>query len=170
MTWSGLKHEIESRFADAVRGKVHLYSTRYGQPGRKSMDGRGWITYRGEEVASFDTALSRQNFGAYYHEATRTPYKGHPAVAGEERMPGRTVEPGEFSRFDLHESCWTMLDLPIDEALTSENPLIRALAVLDRRVGKRRLRSFIGADHHPLVQRLLDIRLREEGIALPHAG
>ena len=57
------------------------------------------------------------------------------------------------------------LTLPIDDALKSPSPLVRGLAVIDRRVGKRRLRSLdIGPDEHPLVRELYQLRREAEGI------
>ena len=52
----------------------------------------------------------------------------------------------------------------IDEAIISDNPIIRAFAMLDRRLGKRRLRQIDKTDLHPLVLRLLNLRLECENI------
>lgn len=160
MKWSKLKKEIESRFAVSVQGKIHLYSTRYGN----SSLGRGWITYQKDQIVNFESSLSRKNFGAYYHEATVTRCRKHKAVAEEERTPGRVIERGEFSRFDLHEACWELLNLPIDKAIASKNPLIQGLAFLDRRVGKERIASFSTKGLHPFAKKMLEIRRQEEAI------
>ena len=57
------------------------------------------------------------------------------------------------------------LSLPVDVALASESPLLRALAVLDARVGKRRLRALAATpDEHPLVAALLHLRCDAEGV------
>jgi|SRR5918912_1846547 hypothetical protein len=160
MKWSKLKKEIESRFATSVQGKVHLYSTRYRR--LDSTLGRGWITYQKEQIVNFESFLSWANFGAYYHEATNTECLRHTAVAEEERTPSFVIERGEFSRFDLHEACWEMLNLSIDEALVSKNPLIQGLAFLDRRVGKERIFSFQVEGLHPLAKKMLEIRRHEE--------
>lgn len=45
------------------------------------------------------------------------------------------------------------------------DPVIRALAVLDARYGKRRLTAFDPVDEHPLVRRLFYLRCEAEGIA-----
>ena len=57
------------------------------------------------------------------------------------------------------------LRLSIEDALTSDRPLVRALAVIDRRVGKRRLRSLeIGPEEHPLIREFYQLRCEAEGI------
>ena len=58
------------------------------------------------------------------------------------------------------------LSIAIDDALASPSPLLRALAVCDRRVGKRRLRSLDTTDEHPLVRELFVARCACEGIDL----
>ena len=59
------------------------------------------------------------------------------------------------------------LALSIEDALISDRPLVRALAVIDRRAGKRRLRRLeIGPEEHPLVRELYQLRCEAEGIPL----
>jgi hypothetical protein len=67
---------------------------------------------------------------------------------------------GEFTRA-LVDYC----DLSFDEAVASPYMLHRALAVLDRRLGKRRLKALVlSPAEHPLVRRLLALRLETEGV------
>jgi hypothetical protein len=57
------------------------------------------------------------------------------------------------------------LNMSIDDSLTSQNAIIRALGVLDQRCGKRRLRSIALESSAPaFVRELLDLRLSAEGI------
>jgi hypothetical protein len=59
-------------------------------------------------------------------------------------------------------------DLPVDEALVSSNLVHRALAVLDRRLGKRRLGKLeCRTDEHPLVMGLYRFRCSSEGVPVP---
>jgi hypothetical protein len=71
----------------------------------------------------------------------------------------------EYDDYRALEDLKRYLALPIDDALRSSGPLLRALAVIDRRVGKRRLRSLdIGPEEHPLVHELYRLRCEAEGI------
>ena len=56
------------------------------------------------------------------------------------------------------------LHLSIDDILASENVLIRAIGMLDRRLGKRRLPALAGSVNHPLVRLLYVFRCEAEGI------
>lgn len=162
MKWSKLKQTIEDKFADAVKGRVELFSTRYNKP--NSSTGRGWITIDGEQIVNFSTMKSGEIYRCVYHEATPTDCVTHPAVPDEQRTPGQLIEEGEFSRFDLHNCCFEYLNLTVEQGLAHESPLINLLAVLDKRLGKRRLPSLKDQKHHPLVRRMLDFRLKVDGL------
>jgi hypothetical protein len=106
--------------------------------------------------------LSGLKYRAVYHEATNTICAKHPAVADGERKPGNVVEPGEFSRFDLHEACWEYIHSSVTDSLNSGNPLVASLAVLNAKVGKGRLKKLAAKELHPLTRALLDFRLQAE--------
>lgn len=159
MKWSKLKKTVEERFADSVRGKVHIYSTRYSSNGNRCKCGRAWLTYNGEQIANFETILNLRRSFIIREPLTEC---GHVAIESGMRRPDKLVERGEFSRFHLHEACCQFLQLSIDNALNSANPLIQGLAFLDARVGKRRLAALETIELHPLSKALLDIRLAED--------
>ena len=85
-----------------------------------------------------------------------------------------TIDSREIASFDTsaqYDDYQALADLKaylllsVDDALQSGSPLIRALAVIDRRVGKRRLRSLeIGPEEHSLVYELYRLRCEAEGI------
>jgi len=106
---------------------------------------------------------SGEIYRCIYHQATPTNCVKHQAVKDEERTAGLLIEEGEFSRFDLHNCCFEYLNLTVEDCLAHPSPLINLLAVLDRRLGKRRLPTLVERKHHPLVMRLLEFRLTEEG-------
>jgi uncharacterized membrane protein len=162
MKWSKLKQTIEDKFADSVKGRVELFSTRYNKP--NSSTGRGWITIDGEQIVNFSTMKSGEIYRCVYHEATPTDCVTHPAVPDEQRTPGQLIEEGEFSRFDLHNCCFEYLNLTVEQGLAHESPLINLLAILDKRLGKRRLPLLKEKIRHPLVRRMLDLRLKAEGL------
>lgn len=57
------------------------------------------------------------------------------------------------------EVCWGFSNLNIGDTLTSENPIINALAMIDKRLGKRRLKKINITGLHPLALILLNLRL-----------
>jgi hypothetical protein len=160
MQWSKLKQTMESKFADSVKGRVQLFSTAYRKP--KSNDGRGWITVDKEEIVNFSTIQSWRNFGALFHEATMTTCLRHSSIDESSRSADKLIEDGEFSRFDLHNCCWEYLNLTVEEGLEHKSPLINLFAVLDKRLGKRRLVCIDKSKLHPLTKWFYEFRLAAE--------
>jgi hypothetical protein len=92
--------------------------------------------------------------------------------AGRSRRVGDGARVGVYSDRDAIAELRAFLSMPGGEALASPSPLLRALAVLDARVGKRRLAALAAApDLHPLVRTLLAVRCDAEGVRVaPPAG
>jgi len=66
---------------------------------------------------------------------------------------------GELSRKDAYQACWEFVhDLSIESAISSEDPLVQSLAVIDSRVGKRKLKTIHIDKLHPLASKLFTER------------
>jgi hypothetical protein len=157
MKWSKLKKTVEAKFAESVRPRVNLFTTRYTIASGFMV--RGWITVDKVEIANFSTP---DNYNKFEWDTPEL----HQRIPSEERTLGLAMEKGEFSRVDFLDSCWEYINLSIDDAISSENPIINAFAMLDSRLGKRRLKRINRTDLHPLVLRMLDLRLECEHIPL----
>jgi hypothetical protein len=135
-------------FAESVKGRVRLRTTGY----HKCHDeqGRYWITVDGREIVSMPHWIC-------------TWYGWEDAVP-----PDRTEEFNEYmamaTKGGLGRSMWRYQSLSIDEILSSEDVFIRALGMLDRRLGKRRLRALDPKEAHPLVRAFHRFRCEAEGI------
>lgn len=71
----------------------------------------------------------------------------------------------EFSDAVALEDLEAYLSMPLEDALVAPSPLVRALAMIDRRFGKRRLRALQFAKNElPLVRALHALRCEAEGI------
>lgn len=162
MKWSKLKQTIEDRFADSVKGRVELFSTVYRK--HSSDMGRGWITIDKKQIADFSTAKSFWLYSRGYNETTPTNCATHPIVEDSQRTEGQLVEEGEFSRWDLYECCWEYLNLTVEQGLEHKSPIINSLAVLDKRLGKRRIVDIDKAELHPMTKLLLEFRLSAENL------
>ena len=77
----------------------------------------------------------------------------------------RRFEIGVYTWWDLPAAAWEYLNLSIDDAMASENTVIRALAMLDKRLGRRRLVTLDPSSETPLVATLLRFRLEVAGLA-----
>jgi hypothetical protein len=171
MQWSKLKARVEAFFAPSMSGRVELRTTRYRHV--HDGEGRGWITIDGIEVYNFCTlkywvewnALSAELRQAHGATDLRDPEQRrayHDAGREAEQI---LAERGILSQGWFETSLAEYLTLALDDALASDDLVHRALAVLDGRLGKRRLQSFpLRADESPLVRRLLDLRCEVEGV------
>ena len=155
MKWSKLKCLVEDRFSPALAGRVSIYSTRYGN----CTCGRAWITVDGEEIANFCTrARANREF-----EETLIDRGSPPDPC--DREPDVPLGYGELSRQDAYAACWSFVhDLSIEQALADSDLLVQALAVLDSRLGKRRLSDLDATNMHPLARKMLLVRLEAEGL------
>ena len=147
MKWSQLKHRAEALIAKSLKSRVAYYSTRY----RKDHDreGRGWITVDGIEVFDMSTlrawaeqhAMTKQALGIderwkweqwpYHSNTGYWEYWYHKAEADR-------LARGVLARWDFNQALFDYLNLSLEDALASPNVVIRALAMFDRRLGRRR--------------------------------
>ncbi|MGE5293954.1 MAG: PcfJ domain-containing protein [Solirubrobacterales bacterium] len=156
MKWSQLRKRIEDLLADSVRERVQIGSTAYG----RSSDGRGWISIDGHEILVM-TWTNAESWSFPRDQEGRAQFAEARDQAHAKNM---------FSRREWHESLFDYLSLSMEDILTSGNLLIRAIGMLDARLGKRRLRKIDIAQEHPLVQRLYCLRCDTEGLdSLPAA-
>ena len=150
MRWSKLRKLVEKRFCDEVKRRVAIKSTVYGN----CSCGHAWVTLDGEVLANFRTRAYWNEIGGQAAENTINKYRDQYVVYGE------------GSRQDFYESCWDYVHkIPIDDALSESDPVVQAFAVIDRRVGKRRLAKIDQDKLHPLARRLFLERMESSSAA-----
>lgn len=159
MRWSQLKKRVEDNFATSVRGRVELFQTCY----RRSMDefGETWIVLDGNRRFSWGDMSAFHAEGARNLAAARN---GITVAEQEWLFEDALTERGVEFRWGIHVLLLQYLSLPIDLSLKDRSPIIRGIAILDRRCGKRRLLSMKIADEHPFVQAMYDFRRVADGI------
>ena len=139
-----IKKRVEGNLAKSVKGKVEFFTTAYRKP--NSSSGRGWITVEGKEIINFSTMDSGSIYGPVYNETTpdtKKRYATHVKISPEERTEGQLSERGEFSRFDLHICMFESLNMLPTAMLEHESPIVQALGILDKRIGKRTLKKLL---------------------------
>ena len=169
MQWSKLKSLVEARFAPSLTRRISLHQARYRYTAEEM--GRVWIAVDGRDVASFATGVSwRATMAGAERLMDERAAWGSPAAYNQacDEAAAEVRRAGVYDDRDALAELETYLSLPMEEALASPSPLLRALAALDARVGKRRLRVLAAApDGHPLVQQILALRCEAEGIRMP---
>ena len=146
MQWSKLKSRVKSLICPGLRGRIDFHLTSY----RESHDGTAkvWITVDGQRVFS----------------CKHYPYEWAEAEAHNGGLRGEQVK--EFLRDkeihrpkDFGDAMRVYLDMPVREALESADPLVKAFALVDRRLGKRTLEKLeISDSEHTLVRAFYELR------------
>lgn len=148
MRWSKFRRLVLDRFAPALQGRLDLHSAAYG----RCSCGHAWMTYDGRVIANFCTRTHAIAQG--YETTTATPNAMYLTQAAGF---------GEWSRQNAYRSCWAFVhDLSVEQALAHADPLVRALAIADGRVGRRRL-ALVDEGEHALVRLIAAFRRRPAG-------
>jgi hypothetical protein len=80
------------------------------------------------------------------------------------RPSGADLVPGPHNQWSLHDALVAHLTLALPAALSSADPVQRGLALIDRRLGRRRFEALqLSREEHPLVVRLYRLRAEAEG-------
>ena len=147
MQWSKLKTKVKDFICPELKDRIDFYVTSY----RESHDGadKVWITVDGQKIFSCKH---------YPHEWAEAEAYGA-GLRGEE-VKSLLVKEEIHSPRDFGEAMRVYLDSPIHEALESSDPLVKAFAIVDRRVGKRMLGKLeILESEHSLVRAFYELRL-----------
>jgi hypothetical protein len=159
MRWSQLKKQLQDRFATSVAASIDLNQTRY----RHSHDHEGefWINLHGSRIFSAGSLSYLSSLGAL--TAKNRADGSTPAQAYELAWPVMDSS-GLFLLEQMNKDLFCSLSLTVEGMSEHSNPVLRALAVIDARYGKRRLATFDPNTEHPLVKKLHILRCEAEGI------
>jgi hypothetical protein len=180
LQWSKTKSTIESFLCEKLKGRIKVHATVY----RKFHDrpSRVWITLDKKEIVSASDISYAVKYEKVYQQMKKEvdqqeiPYNENWEVMfnskerqeleklsddAEEIMMNQNT----FESYHLYSAFMKYSSLSIEEAIKSENILIRAYAMFDRRLGKRRLKELDLTEHtHPLILDFYKIRCDVEGI------
>lgn len=138
MQWSRAKKQFESLLAPSFQKRLRVHVTEYSKASRDASGqamGRGWITLDGDELVSI-----------------QIPSPGDSQLG----LPPGTMSFGQAVR--------AYLDLTLDQAMVSTDGLVRGLAFLDRRLGKRRLKKVEISELDGFSALTYGLRCQAEGV------
>lgn len=180
MQWSKTKSTLESFLCDKLQERIKLYATVY----RKFHDSpsRVWITFDNKEIMSasdvtyqikheelYRKIKKEENlkgipFSENWHEMFHSPERQE-LIKASDKVDEMMVKQNTFNSYQFYSAFMEYSSLSIHEALHSENIIIRAYAMFDRRLGKRRLKQFefTVENTHPLILDFYKIRCDVEG-------
>lgn len=171
MQWSKLRKTVNDLLADSVKNRLQFHVTRYSSG---STMARGWITWDKKEIVNFSTVEKYMEYFKVAHQIQeingcadfRDPSQKEGYYTALEESKEILRQKGVFSRFDFYDSLVDYLELSIEDAMKSENPIIEAVSMLDRRLGKRRLREVGNHLKHPLAKMFYELRCEAEGLKI----
>jgi hypothetical protein len=147
MQWSKLKSRVRDFIYPELKDRIDFHLTSY----RKSHDGEDkiWITIDGERIFSF------KHYPFEFGERELVWFEGKNIEEARELLSEKEIhKPEEFGN-----SMRIYLDMPIEEALQSANPIIKSFAIVDRRIGKRSIEKLqISDSEHTLVKAFYNLR------------
>ena len=160
-TWSGIRKTLESEYlAESLKGHISYFATSYSRS--PDHEGRAAIRYDGKEIIK----------GGYYQNWTKADL--FPKDEKYERrmseefafMDDTAIKLGVFDQTCFYKAFDEFDNQSIEKSLCSENLLVRIFAVLDRRVGKRKLISMKETieNEDDTFKEFFTIRMNAEGI------
>ena len=165
-TWSGIRNKLENDYlCPALRGHIQYFATSYS----KSADheGRAAIRMDGVEVLRSNYYTYFENVWTKFHHLRSTTLKDcDSAKEAINQAHAFALEQGTFDQKVFYEAFGIFDNQSIEKSLVSENPLVRIFALLDRRLGKRRLLALEESMEQELdwVRAFYVIRMQAEGL------
>lgn len=135
-SWAGLNRQLSECLCDAFKPRITYFLTGYSAV--HNAHGRAAIRLDGKELVRFS-----------WHEMYRqekqlsqlSAFCDMPFEAAQNLLKPQWNADCAYSEMDFLDAALRFRNLPIRDALESENGIIRILGILDRRVGKRTLRQ-----------------------------
>lgn len=160
-TWSSIRNKLETEYMVlSLREHIQYFATTYSKS--PDHEGRAAIRYNGKEII-------KGNYWNQYVKAHLFPKDDTYDRRMRESflfIDNTALELGVFDQRCFYQAFEGFDKQNIDKSMSSDNLIVRIFAILDRRVGKRRLisiRNFI-EDQPSVFQELYAIRVHHEGL------
>lgn len=135
-SWSGLNKQLSDSLCEPLKNRITYFLTRYHDVhnayGRAAvrLDKTELVIFSWIEMYNQENAVSEMhaNHGLSFYEA-------------EEKLKPEWDQNCTYCEMDFLSAANDFLQMPICDALNSENYIIRIFAILDKRIGKRTLQA-----------------------------
>lgn len=161
-SWSGLNKRLSDFLCEPLKGRITYFFTRY----HKVHDsyGRAAIRLDGKESVWFSwIELYRQENDL--HNLWKETGRWKP---DDPDLQAKWEQNGTYCDMDFLHSALSFIRMPFHEAIEHKDPIIRVLAVIDRRLGKRTLQRIHAekkfVSYPQWVRQFYELRFAAEGI------
>ena len=164
-TWSGIRNKLENDYlCPTLRGHIQDFAASYWES--HDQTGRAAIRLDGVEVLRSNYYAYEQNYWNRYQALRREGIGQDDRTAPFRLAHEGTLNDGCFDNGFFYEAFHEFDNQSIEKSLVSKNPLVRILALLDRRLGKRRLLALEESMEQELdwVRAFYVIRMQAEGL------
>lgn len=134
-TWSGIRKKLEGEYlAQSLQGHIQYYATSYSKS--PDHEGRAAIRYNGKEIIK----------GCYWNNWTKADLfpkdeKYHKRISTEMAyLDDTALKLGVFDQRCFYKAFAEFDNQSIEASLKSNDLIVRIFALLDRRIGRRRLK------------------------------
>lgn len=150
---------LQSLWAPSVVARLDIHMTLYRHS--KEEYGRVWFTWDGKDIYGFDDASFWRRVRPLFDELVSVGETDHD---GWDRAMKTAHAEGESDTWSVVAAAEKYIDLQPLAAIASADPVVRALVLLDRRLGKRTWLGFdLASEAHPFVRRMHALRGEAEG-------
>ncbi len=136
-TWSGIRAKLEKEYlAPALRGHLAYFATSYSKC--PDHEGRAAVLLDGKEIISSNYYEHMISQSVQWHKIKEE----DPDISNADQWSKAfdlALKEGTFEQHNFYKAFEEFDNQCIEKSLASDNPLVRMLAILDRRVGKRTL-------------------------------
>ena len=165
ISWGAMRKILEQdNICDALKGRVQYFATRY----RKSHDQEGRVAIRIDSEELFKSCF-------YDWQTKRVIARDHLDIPNMHKLSwveyweAVHLEAKNFAGFDQHgfyNAFYLYQNSSIEESLCSPDPVVRLFAIMDKRVGKRRLQKILPeVENQPeWLQAFYSLRIAAEGL------
>ena len=170
MRWSKLKQRIEEGLADSAKGRVEVWSTRYRRA--HDQEGEAWITIDGQRVHSMGTLTHLIEWYERSRELQKErdclDYRDRAQIDGyreaEREVQTQLRSEGVIPLWEFNDALFEYLNMSLEQVLNSDQMIVRALGMFDKRLGKRRLAAMDVSGEHELIKGFYRVRCALEGL------
>ena len=163
ISWSAMRKILEQEnICNSLKGRIQYFQTNYR--GAHDQTGRAAIRLDGEEIFQCDYFNFSEKYYDAWHEIV--PKKAEKAKVISRHEQAKLVASSQVGTHYFYNAFYEYHNNSIDKSIASPDAMIRLFAILDRRIGKRRLEKLVSeVEKQPeWLQVFYKLRLGAEGI------